>query len=318
MNGLQFQRWAQVPALFFVMTTQLFLTSSAVEASSPKSASKPSAKQKKENPHPAVKVNIIKAAPEAAPAAPEKKITDQSKTSSEEENLSNHEENAAAKSGHSKSFLDKLNCEQLPQKTTKDLWNLAECYEKIGDYFRAVSSLREISRREPQDLESYFVSAWLLWREGRRQGGITESKKNAEALEELMKARLSNPTHWRVDAEVGDFYFLRLANMPQAYAEYIKSRDHYTGDYARNVPEASLGMKTSIENRIARSTEILDRKGESVEASCRALYFDPDDKDARDRIERLAGSCTRKGVEDPQKKNQDSKKSGDSGEVPPL
>ena len=96
MNGLQFQRWAQVPALFFVMTTQLFLTSSAVEASSPKPASKPSAKQKKENPHPAVKVNIIKAAPEAVPAAPEKKITDQSKTSSEEENLSTHEENAVA------------------------------------------------------------------------------------------------------------------------------------------------------------------------------------------------------------------------------
>jgi tetratricopeptide (TPR) repeat protein len=281
---------------------------------SSKSQQKPTSKALLKAKEKSVEGLFEKAIPDAPKpeSAPKKEPT----PSNPPENASKQPENSKNASG--KAFLDKLNCEQLPQKTTKDLWNLAECYEKIGDYFRAVGSLREVSRRDPQDLESYFVSAWLLWREGRRQGGITESKKNSEALDELMKARLSNPTHWRVDAEIGDFFFLRLGNIPQSYAEYIKAREHYNGDYARSVPEASLGMKTSIENRIARATEILDRKGEAVEASCRALYFDPDDKDARKRIEKLAGSCTRKGVLDPQKKNQDSKKTGDSGEVPPL
>ncbi len=223
-----------------------------------------------------------------------------------------------AESQSGQALVEKLSCEHMPQKSSKDLWNLAECYEKIGDYFRAVSSLREISRRDPKDLESYFVSAWLLWRDGRKQGGASQVKKNNEAVEELLKARLSNPTHWRVDAEVGDFYHLRLDNIPQAYAEYLKARDHYSGDYARNVPEASLGMKVSIENRIARITEALDRKGEAVEASCRALYYDPDDQDARKRIERLSGSCTRKGVQDPKKKDDKPKSGKDSEDIPPL
>jgi tetratricopeptide (TPR) repeat protein len=237
---------------------------------------------------------------------------------------SEHKDDPSAKaeskpeSESGRALVEKLSCEHLPQKSSKDLWNLAECFEKIGDYFRAVGSLREISRRDPRDLESYFVSAWLLWRDGRKQGGAAQSKKNTEAIDELLKARLSNPTHWRVDAEIGDFYHLRLGNVPQAYAEYLKARDHYPGDYARNVPEASLGMKVSIENRIARATEALDRKGESVEASCRALYYDPDDKDARQRIERLSGSCTRKGVQDPLKANDKEKSGKESEDIPPL
>jgi tetratricopeptide (TPR) repeat protein len=199
------------------------------------------------------------------------------------------------------SFVEVAKCETLPQKENDDLWNLAECYFKISAPEKAAEILREITRKNPQDLEAYFTSSWLLWSRGRLLGGSEERKKTLEALEELQRARVANPTHWEADVELGDFYALRLDLPEKAYAEYLKARAHYEGDYSRNVPRADLGRRASIENRIARTAERLERRGEAVEASCRALFFDPDDPSAKTRLERLFGSCVKKGVEDPRK-----------------
>src|SRR5690606_12654307 len=98
----------------------------------------------------------------------------------------------------------------LPQKTTPDLWKIAECFRKENDVQQAIASLREIIRKDPQELEAAFITAWLLWEEGHRRGGREEQSKTREALEELKKARVNNPTHWEMDAELGDFYLLRL------------------------------------------------------------------------------------------------------------
>lgn len=199
-------------------------------------------------------------------------------------------------------LLRQAACENLPQKSTEDLWRVAECYRKEGDPKQAVASLREIVRKDPRDLEASFIAAWLLWEDGHRRGGREEQDKTREALEELKSARVNNPSHWLMDTELGDFYLLRLKAPELAFPEYIKARGHYDGDFARNVENASPGRKASIENRIARTADMIGRKGESVEASCRALFFDPDDKEALARIERLSGSCERKGVKDPRSK----------------
>lgn len=199
-------------------------------------------------------------------------------------------------------LLRQATCENLSQKTAEDLWRVAECFRKENDPKQAIASLREITRKDPRDLEASFVAAWLLWEEGRRLGGREEQSKTREALEELKKARVNNPSHWQMDTELGDFYLLRLKAPELAFPEYIKARAHYDGDFARNVESASVGRKASIENRIARTADLIGRKGESVEASCRALFFDPDDKEALARIERLSGSCERKGVKDPRAK----------------
>lgn len=226
-----------------------------------------------------------------------------------------HEAAPAAPAAKAKSSAEKLNekvvCEKLPQKTEADLWNLAECFHKIGVTGTTVEILKSISQRNPKDLEAYFTASWLLWQEGRNQGGAEERKRTQEALRELERARLSNPTHWEVDVELGDFYYLRLNQSELAYPEYIKARKHYDGDYARNVPKASNGRKAAIENRVARTAEKLDRKGEAVEASCRALFFDPDDSSAQERIDKLQGSCTRKNVEDPRNEEDDKAKKKD-------
>ena len=196
-------------------------------------------------------------------------------------------------------LLRQAACESLPQKTSEELWKVAECFRKEGDPGQAIASLREVTRKDPRDIEAAFVTAWLLFEDGHRRGGREEQNRTREALEELKQARVNNPSHWLMDTELGDFYLLRLKAPELAFPEYIKARSHYDGDFARNVEAASVGRKTSIENRIARTAEMIGRKGEAVEASCRAMFFDPDDKEALTRIERLAGSCERKGVKDP-------------------
>lgn len=197
----------------------------------------------------------------------------------------------------------KISCEKLPQKTEGDLWNLADCFFKIGVTNTTIEILRTIGNRNPKALDAFFTAAWLLWQDGRAAGGAEERKRTADAIGELEKARLLNPTNWEVDTEIGDFYYLRLNQPERAYSEYLKARSHYDGDYARNVPKASNGRKASIEDRIARTAERLDRKGEAVESSCRALFFDPDDPNAQERIKRLSGSCTKKDVKDPRLEN---------------
>lgn len=203
------------------------------------------------------------------------------------------------------SLLRQATCESLPQRTTEDLWAVSECFRKEGDSSQAIASLREIQRKSPQELEASFIVAWLIWEEGHKKGGSEEQKGVQEALNELKKARVNNPTHWLLDVEIGDFYFLRMKAPQLAYPEFLNARKHYDGDFARSVEKASPGRKAAIENRIARTVEVLGRPGEAVEASCRALFFDPDDKEALKRIETHSGSCERKDVKDP---NQSQKK----------
>ncbi len=192
-------------------------------------------------------------------------------------------------------------CEQYPQKTVNDLWAVSECFYKKGDFEKTSDVLKEISRRDTSLLEAYFISAWLFWRIGTSRGGEEEKKFFEEALGEYKRALDLHPSHWDIYTERGDFYFLRTGEFDKAYADYLKARNFYKGDYARKVPEALDGKKAAIEARIARTAEKLDRKGEAVEASCRALYYDPDDRGSQARVERLFGSCVRKKVKDPRK-----------------
>jgi len=207
--------------------------------------------------------------------------------------------NTPAGTSESEKLLRKAACESLPQRNSEDLWKIAECFRKEGDVRQAVASLREIVRKDPQDIEASFIAAWLIWEEGHKNGGRDEQRATKEALQELKRSRVNNPSHWLMDTEIGDFYYLRMRAPQLAYPEYLKARNHYDGDFARNVDKASSGRKASIENRIARSAEGLGRPGEAVEASCRALFFDPDDKEALQRIKKHSGSCDKKGVKDP-------------------
>jgi len=210
-------------------------------------------------------------------------------------------------SKEAESFKKQLGCEKLPQGNVSERMKLANCYYKMDADTKAIEVLREVTRKNPQQLDAYFLSSWLLWRMGMRSGGEVEEAKSLEALGELEKARLSNPTSWVVDREVGDFYFLRLNKAPKARVEYMKARENYDGDFSHGVPKASRGEKAAIEDRIGRVSEILEIKGEALEASCRSLFFDPDNSVAEARIKRL-GNCLRKGVKNPNKDEKTEKK----------
>ena len=190
-------------------------------------------------------------------------------------------------------------CEQLPQLSTKDLWTVSECHYEKRNFEKTIDVLREIRRRDVHELDAYFTTAWLLWRMGTARGGADETRFVAEAIKELQEASSKHPTNWKVFTEVGDFYFLRLNQPDKAYAEYLNARKYYKGDFSRKSTEASKGQKAAIEARIGRTSEKIGRKGEAVEASCRALFLDPDDKGSEDRVNRLFGSCDRKKVKDP-------------------
>lgn len=195
-------------------------------------------------------------------------------------------------------------CEQLPQLTTSDLWNVADCHYQKRNYEKTIDVLREVRRRNSHELDAFFTAAWLLWKVGSSRGGADETRMTAEALKELQDASLQHPTNWKVFTEIGDFYFLRLNQPDKAYAQYLNARKYYKGDYARKSAEAPQGLKAAIEARIGRTAEKLGRKGEAVEASCRALFLDPDDKGSEERVERLFGSCDRKKVKDPNLKSK--------------
>jgi tetratricopeptide (TPR) repeat protein len=194
-------------------------------------------------------------------------------------------------------------CTNLPQKTPTERWALAECFFKSGSILRAAEALDQMVDAHPREIEAAATGAWLYWQESTRVGGSEEKKRIEQALGLLSRARSANPSSWELYTEIGDFYSLRLNQADQAYAFYLKARELASGDSSRKIPEASPGRKAAIENRIARSAEQLDRKGEAVEASCRALFFDPDDATAKRRVEKLFGSCVRKQVKNPSQAN---------------
>jgi tetratricopeptide (TPR) repeat protein len=193
----------------------------------------------------------------------------------------------------------KPQCTDLPQRSQKELWAVAECFYKASKNQQAIKVLRGVTTKDPKDLEAYYILSWLLWNEAQTQPLDIERELKEAALAELSQAVKVMPYHWGPWIERGDFYALNLRQIDKAYADYLKGRALYAGDADRGIPGASAGRKASIENRIARTCEQIERKGEAVEASCRALFFDPDDKDAQARIKRLGGSCVRKGVADP-------------------
>ncbi len=209
-----------------------------------------------------------------------------------------HPEPTQTSSG-AKKLMGKFDCESLPQKSTQELWKMSDCYFKLGNRSKVIEILKAITTQNPKDVSAYVSSAWLLWEEGHTRGGEEEKRKTEAALAEFTRARVANPTHWELDTELGDFYLLRLKSPEKAYPEFLKARAHFNGDFSHGVPPAEKGRKAAIEDRIARIAESLGNKGEAVEASCRALYFDPDDKSAEKRLESLGGSCLRKKVKDP-------------------
>jgi tetratricopeptide (TPR) repeat protein len=201
--------------------------------------------------------------------------------------------------GHSARAEDTLDCAQLEGKTNAELWTRAECYFKRGQNDPAIKDLRQISHSDVHEVQASFTASWLLYVESKALSGNAQKNRLADAVDELEWARKNNPKNWEVPTEIGDFYFLRTQEPDKAYAEYLKARALYDGDAEAQVPTASNGRRAAIEDRIARTAEKLDRRGEAVEASCRALFFDPDDKAAEERIKRMYGSCVRKGVKDP-------------------
>lgn len=189
---------------------------------------------------------------------------------------------------------NRLACEKLPEEKRPELKKKANCFFKAKLYEQSVLYLRKITTLFPRDVEAYALTSFALWTQANDSSGDEKDSLIEKAKEELNRASVLNPSHWKVFMEIGDFYYLRLNSPERSIKHYIRAQELYEGDKAQNVPPASSGQKAAIENRIARNNEELVRLGEAVSSSCLALQWDPDNKEAQDRLTKLAGSCKRK------------------------
>jgi tetratricopeptide (TPR) repeat protein len=194
-------------------------------------------------------------------------------------------------------------CQNLKSKQENDYWKTMTCYFQQNEFEKAAQTGELLLSKHPNNLQAYTLTSWFYWKTSNKLSGSQESDLIEKALQLLNQMVAQFPQSWQAYVERSDYYYLRLKRLDLAYADLIKARDLYhLAEAESRSQEATVGQKASIENRIARISENLGRTGEAVEASCRALYFDPDDPSALDRIKRLAGSCLRKKVQDPRQK----------------
>ena len=188
----------------------------------------------------------------------------------------------------------RLVCEKLPEEKRDELKKKANCFFKAKLYEKSAHYLRKITTLFPRDVEAFALTSFALWTQAIESAGEEKDSLIEKAKEELNRASVLNPNHWKVFMELGDFYYLRLNSPERSIKHYQRAQELYEGDKAQNVAPASTGQKAAIENRLARNNKDLDRLGEAVSSSCLALQWDPDNKEAQDRLTELAGSCKRK------------------------
>lgn len=185
-------------------------------------------------------------------------------------------------------------CSKLPQEKKVDLWNKANCFFKKKEHLSAIDIFRRIYTEHPEEMEAFFLSSYSYWELGLANEAQKREEYYKASLEELEKATAQNPDHWRPFIELGDHFAIRELKPEKAQSYYLSARKLYIGNNKKNIPEASEGQKSSIEDRIARNSEALDRRGDAVSATCLSLYYDPDNEEAQGRLNRLGGACKRK------------------------
>jgi tetratricopeptide (TPR) repeat protein len=185
-------------------------------------------------------------------------------------------------------------CEKLPAAKKNEAWEKANCFFKGKNFVRATEVFQRLAVEYPEELEAYFLASHSLWEQGKLAADKEREKLYAASLAELEKAAALQPEHWRIPMEIGDHFFLREQKPEKAHRFYLQTRKYYEGSEKKRIPAATDGQKSAIENRIARTNEMLDRRGDAVTATCLSLYFDPDNAEAKGRLERLGGACKRK------------------------
>ncbi len=185
-------------------------------------------------------------------------------------------------------------CSKLPQEKKVELWNKANCFFKKKEHLSAIDTFRRIYTEYPEEMEAFFLSSYSYWELGLANEAQKREEYYKASLEELEKATAQNPDHWRPFIELGDHYAVRELKPEKAQSYYLSARKLYVGNAKKGIPEASEGQKSSIEDRIARNSEALDRRGDAVSATCLSLYYDPDNEEAQGRLNRLGGACKRK------------------------
>lgn len=174
--------------------------------------------------------------------------------------------------------------------TIEEHWQTAKKYFEAKEYLEAAKSLEKLLSDHPSHWEARPMGAWFYWEASKKSTGSERSTLEKKA-EHIILEGLKNPSEqesWLYHRELGDFYKLRKNDAIRAYPYYKKSTELFS--------KASSTQKASVYDRLARTAEELGRKGEAVEASCRALELDPKDKMALARIKKLSGDCKRKNI----------------------
>ena len=94
-----------------------------------------------------------------------------------------------------------------------DLWEQTDAHFHQGEYNHVVNLSRIMVQAEPQRVEAYANSAWLLW----------STDRNAEAIAFLKQGLNANPNSYYMYDELGAHYFSRLHDPKTAIPYYEKA-----------------------------------------------------------------------------------------------
>jgi tetratricopeptide (TPR) repeat protein len=200
--------------------------------------------------------------------------------------------NTKKKEDANTSTVKNIDCEKMPVSKQLEMWLKVNCFFKAKNYPKSIENLHKLVAEYPSEIEAYVFSSFLNRELGNQYTGEVKEKYYKESVEDLEKATALQPENWKIYKDMGDHYYLFEQKPENAHRYYMLARKFYEG--GKSIPKATNGEKSAIEDRIARTNEALSRRGDAVTATCISLMYDPDNKEAQQRLEKLGGACKRK------------------------
>lgn len=164
------------------------------------------------------------------------------------------------------------------QKKTDKLWAKSDQAFHDGDYKTAITYHKQIQELDPHDVESFSVSAWLMWSLG----------ENEQALAQIERGLKVNGADWDMWDEAGQHYQLQIGRdadsplLPKMLEAFNRAVELLPADANKN--DAMM-----LRRRLAHAAE-KNKNYDLALATWRKLVEDyPNDQVNKNNLARLEG-----------------------------
>jgi len=102
----------------------------------------------------------------------------------------------------------------LNQLAVDALWSAADDAFHVGEYHTVVLLDLTTTRLDPQFIQAYLDSAYLLW----------SSNQHQQAVAVYLRAAEANPTNAEIWEELGNYFLINRRDYPRAIQAYTEGR----------------------------------------------------------------------------------------------